>query len=227
MDGIHDMGGMQGFGKVVPEADEPVFHAPWEGRMFGLALSSSFALAYSDDKFRRNIERMDPAHYLQSNYYEKWYESVTALIIEAGAATRDELDAGVAKDAGPGGWAKADPAIIPEAIAAGASQERPSDDAPRPRFAPGDRVRMLTTRGYDHNRLPRYARGRAATITACRGRFILADSHAKSGEENPTWLYTVAFAARDLWGPDAGENDAVTLDIWETYIDDSEVRDAR
>lgn len=93
MSGIHDLGGMHGLGPIRPEADEPVFHEGWERRMFGLMVATFGGGQYNVDEFRHAIERMDPAHYLESSYYEHWLSAVETLLVEKGVLTRDELAA--------------------------------------------------------------------------------------------------------------------------------------
>jgi nitrile hydratase beta subunit len=100
MNGIHDLGGMHGLGPINPEPNEPVFHEDWERHMFGLMIAVFAGGLYNVDEFRHGIERMDPAHYLTSSYYEHWLESVERLAIEKGWITREEIDARKAKLAG-------------------------------------------------------------------------------------------------------------------------------
>src|SRR5438876_808099 len=92
MDGVHDLGGVEGFGPVEPEPDEPVFHADWERRAFRINLAALLALRPSGGAFRHSIERMDPAHYLTSSYYEHWLTGMSTLIVEAGLVSSEELD---------------------------------------------------------------------------------------------------------------------------------------
>ena len=97
MDGIHDLGGMHGFGTVTREADEPVFHAEWERRVFALdLLVEAFVEGANLDAFRHAIERLDPATYLTVSYYEKWAFALEALLVDAGVVTPDEIAARVA-----------------------------------------------------------------------------------------------------------------------------------
>lgn len=209
MDGIHDLGGMHGFGPIEREADEPVFHARWEARMFALASAVPFVVPFGDDQFRREIERMAPEHYLRSSYYEKWLASVTALLREHGV-----LD----------GAARAWPAPLPAerveaAISAGASQACPEATAAPRRFAIGDRVRTRRHMGRGHNRLPRYARDRIGTIERVHGAFVVADKNAASGDRTPETLYTVRFDAVELWGDEALPGDQLSLDLWDLYLE--------
>jgi len=97
MNGIHDLGGMHGLGPVRREADEPVFHQEWERRVFGMFIAAFAGGHFNVDEFRHGIERMDPAHYLQSSYYEHWLHTLEANLIEKRVITRKELDARVAK----------------------------------------------------------------------------------------------------------------------------------
>ena len=60
MDGVHDMGGMDGFGKVEPEPDEPVFHAPWEGRVMAMNRAMGAAGAWNIDMGRFSLEQLPP-----------------------------------------------------------------------------------------------------------------------------------------------------------------------
>src|SRR5436309_10888326 len=92
VDGIHDVGGIEGFGPVDIEPDEPVFHEAWERRVFRLNLAVIAALRPSGGGFRHSIERMDPAHYLTSSYYEHWLTGLSTLAVEAGLVSSDELD---------------------------------------------------------------------------------------------------------------------------------------
>lgn len=212
MDGIHDMGGLQGFGPVRAEPDEPVFHAPWEARVFALASAAPFAVSWNDDRFRPAIEAMEPARYLAAGYYEKWFEALRRLLLERGAVTEPELASGVAQ--GRGAWPALAPTAVLPAILAGASQAQPAALA---RFKPGDRV---TTRRHvraRHTRLPAYARGRPGLVERAHGAFLVADRHAE-GDRTPETLYTVVFESRDLWGDEATAGDRLSLDLWDSYL---------
>jgi hypothetical protein len=72
MNGIHDLGGMHGFGKISPTPDEPVFRSEWEGRVCAMFLSVSGAGYMNIDEWRHAMERMDPVQYLSVSYYEHW-----------------------------------------------------------------------------------------------------------------------------------------------------------
>jgi nitrile hydratase beta subunit len=210
MNGIHDMGGMDGFGPVVSEPNEPVFHAAWERRMFALALAVPFAVSYGDDHFRREIERLPPADYLRAGYYEKWLRAMHTLLAERGVL--------------PGGAAARAPtqpplaaAGVEEAIAAGATTRQP-DEGLMARFLAGDGVIARNIHPAGHTRLPRYVRGRPGVVVADRGVFGFPDSNAAGEGLRPQHVYTVAFDARALWGDDTTA-DSVCVDLWEDYLE--------
>ncbi len=218
MDTIHDMGGMQGFGRVEVEPDEPVFHAEWERRVFALLSAAPYVARFSDDHFRPAIERIAPERYLTTSYYEKWLEALTALLAERGLLTMDELQGGpLAPLPAEVTAAMLKASDVVAAIEEGASQARPDDGAVQ-RFSPGDTIRTKRHGHAGHTRLPRYARGKAGQIAAAHGTFLVADCNAV-GDRTREHLYTVVFAARDLWGDEARAGDTVTLDLWDRYLE--------
>lgn len=219
MDGVHDIGGMHGFGPVEPEADEPVFHADWEARMFALSSAVPFAVPYSDDHFRRDMERMNPAAYLAASYYERWLASVLSLLTGRGIVDAAELAGGALKPLPPGVRPALSPDMVAAAIRDGASQGAPDEAGTPHRFRVGDRVRTAAVRGPGHTRLPRYARGKIGTVRAEHGSFTFADAHAAGLGRAPQQLYTVEFAARELWGDEAAAGDTLCLDLWDAYLE--------
>lgn len=211
MNGIHDMGGMDGFGPVLREANEPVFHAAWEKRVFALSLATPYALPYNDDHLRREIERIPPAEYLQASYYEKWLRGVESLLRErgylpGGASTRAE--------AGPALVA----AAVSEAIKAGATTRQP-DEGVMARFLAGDGVIVRNDHPRGHTRCPRYVRGKRGVVLSDRGVFAFPDSNSAGQGLKPQHCYTVQFAARELWGEAAPAGDSLCLDLWEEYLE--------
>src|SRR5258705_14014030 len=93
MDGVHGLGGLQGFGPVEREENEPVFHAAWEAAVLAIQRAGGARGFFNIDEFRHGIERMAPAHYLRATYYEKWLEGITRVLLEKGAVGADELAA--------------------------------------------------------------------------------------------------------------------------------------
>jgi nitrile hydratase len=219
MDGIHDLGGMQGFGAIEVEPDEPPFHAPWEGRVHGLALASSLALGGGTS--RAYIERMGNAEYLATSYYEHWLAALEARVIARGGFTAGEL---ADKQAQIAAGAAVPEAHDPEAGAFARSLYAPFDvevydDAPPPRFGPGDRVRVKRMHPSGHTRCPRYVRGVAGTIALVHPAQPLPDL-ATQGVTRVEAFYSVAFAPAELWGTDAEPGrTTVLVDLWESYLD--------
>ena len=215
MNGVHDMGGMHGLGPVVPDGDDGPFHGAWEGRVHALTLASPSR--GNIDAGRHQRELIPGPDYLRMTYYEKWFTSLQAMLLKADLVTPDELRTGrAATDA-----AKATPHLLAAAVAK--VQTRPAsyerDVAAAPRFQPDDKVTTINLNPTGHTRLPRYARGRSGIVERAHGAHVLPDSHAHGLGEAPTWLYSVKFSARELWGPEASAIDSVRLDLWETYLE--------
>ncbi|MCW5738396.1 MAG: nitrile hydratase subunit beta [Enhydrobacter sp.] len=217
MNGVHDMGGMHGFGPVTPEANEPVFHAPWEGRVLALRRAAGAWRRWNIDAGRHTIETLPPAEYLRLSYYEKWFESTIKLVLGAGLVTQRELETGCRDPAVPVATPPLTADKVLPAIMAGGPTLR--EISATPRFAAGQAVRARDINPVGHTRLPRYVRGRRGTIECDHGAHVFPDSNAKFEGENPQYLYTVRFAARELWGEAANPADAVYLDLWEDYLD--------
>jgi nitrile hydratase len=222
MDGVHDLGGMQGFGPVEREANEPTFHAAWEAVVLAMQHAARRGGIYNIDEFRHGIERMAPAHYLGATYYEKWLDGMIRVLIEKGVVGAAELTDRQAF------FARA-----PEAPAAAALAGPPRARGPAgpvsltdfiretgatPRFAPGDAIRTRDMHPHGHTRLPRYARGKRGVIHRCHGIHVFPDTNAHGQGEQPQPLYSVRFDARELWGESAEPNQVVHIDLWESYL---------
>jgi nitrile hydratase len=216
MDGIHDMGGMDGFGKVEPEPNEPVFHSAWEGRCLALNRAMGYTGIWTIDETRAGIEELPPDIYLTSSYYKKWALRLENLVIERGLADADEVKAGHALRPGKTLKRKLNAADVASTLSRG-SYTRPSQ-APA-RFKPGDRVRTRNIHPPTHTRLPRYARDRVGVVEALRGCHVYPDSVAIGQGENPQWLYTVLFEGRELWGDDCDPTVKVSIEAWEPYLE--------
>ncbi len=217
MDGIHDFGGRQGYGPIdVHEPDEP-FHFPWEARLFGITRAFTRPATFSIDRFRFFRECIEPDEYLNRRYYDQWLEAYAALLVDAGAATVEELATGKSARALPG----MKPPMLPERVPAEthgmARFDRPSDGTPA--YSSGDIVRTIAYGSRGHTRLPQYARGREGRIEQFRGFHILPDTNMDgNGPAEP--LYTVSFLCADLWSDAAGRRkDRVYLDLWESYFE--------
>ena len=214
MNGVHDMGGMANLGDIHAEPDEPVFHHPWEGRVHAMTMASPTRT--NIDAGRHQRELIPGPEYLAMSYYEKWFRSLTELLVAGGLATRGELASGRATP----GFAKATPVLTADAVAPRLTQSRSYlREGRAPQFAPGDAVRARNLNPPGHTRLPRYVRGRKGIVEARRGTQVFPDSHAHGRGEDPWPLYSVRFAARELWGEGAGPRDSICLDLWEPYLE--------
>jgi nitrile hydratase len=216
MNGVHDMGGMDGFGPVEPEPNEPVFHAEWEGRVMAMMRAMGFARAWNIDMSRASREELRPDVYLSSSYYRKWALGMEQLLLDRGFADKDELAAGHALRPGKPLPRKLTPDLVERILTRGSFAR----EAPGPaRFKPGDRVRMKNIHPTTHTRLPRYVRGRVGVVELLHGTHVFPDSAVLDKGDDPQWLYTVRFDARELWGDDADPTVTVSIDAFEPYLD--------
>lgn len=207
MDGIHDLGGMAGFGTVDVEHDEPTFHEPWEARTFALnALAFTVLRAYNADEYRHAIERMAPGDYLAASYYERVLTGVASLLVEKGVIDRTDLESRV-------------DGRFP--LARAAAEVRPDGRGPRndARFAAGDRVTVRDMHPVGHTRVPRYVRGRSGVVVHVAPRFPFPDASAHALPMREEHTYHVRFRAEDLWTDAAGSNETVVVDLWESYLE--------
>ncbi len=217
MNGVHDLGGEHGMGPIQYEKDEPVFHAVWEGRVYAMNRALGAWRKWNIDAGRYQIELLPPADYLRMSYYEKWTARLIELLVRTGLVTREEIERG--KPAV--GSARATPPLTAEKVSgllrSGAGAKR---DAPGPtRFQAGQRVRARNIHPTGHTRLPRYARGKLGNIHLDHGAYVFPDTNAHFLGEKPQHVYSVRFAARELWGEQASPRDAVYIDMWDDYLE--------
>lgn len=217
MNGSHDLGGMHGFGPVAAEPDEPVFHAEWEKRVFGLVRTLGALGQWNGDMSRHARERQHPVEYLRHSYYENWLAGLEKLLVEKGLVTVEELASAKARG------------VAPEELRARVAHKM---DAPRlregspvtmpmsvpPKFRCGDHVRCVNRHPAGHTREPRYVRGRIGTIHEHHGGHLFPDLSAL-GIREARHLYTVRFEAKELWGENATTASVVFVDLWEDYLE--------
>lgn len=217
MDGVHDMGGMDGFGPVKPEHDEPVFHAAWEARVLAMTRAMGAANGWTIDMQRFAREEIPPHVYLGASYYQKWFLALRQMLIDHGRIGADELAAGRALHPAAtlprGPFTRANV----ERIMRRGKFDRPAS-APA-RFNAGDRVRAKNIHPATHTRLPRYVRGHVGVVERVQGCHVFPDTAATGEGEHPQWLYTVVFDARELWGADADPALKVSIEAFESYLD--------
>jgi nitrile hydratase subunit beta len=222
MDGVHDLGGMHGFGPVTREANEPPFHAPWEAAVVAMMRATLHGAGlYNIDEFRHGIERMEPAHYLASSYFEHWLDGIARILIEKGVIDLAELDARTAFFLErPGLPASAAARGAPVASVSSTRGPETSFRPPRvpPRFDVGAAVLTRNMHPSGHTRLPRYARGKRGVIDTRRGFHVFPDTSAHGLGDQPQHVYSVRFDSRELWGEAAEPDQRVYLDLWESYL---------
>jgi nitrile hydratase len=206
VDGIHDLGGMHGFGPVDHSPAEPVFHERWEATARALMELVSGAVQASGGEFRHAIERMAPGHYLTSSYYEHWLTATATMAVEHGLVTQSELEAGAG-----GPFPLSSPVTAPPVTEAG-------PDVGEPSFAVGDRVRVREWHSPGHTRCPRYVRGKPGVVVRMDGSYSVPDveAHGAARRHEPT--YSVRFDAADLWR-DGQRGVAVHVDLWDSYLE--------
>jgi nitrile hydratase subunit beta len=207
MNGIHDMGGMQGMGPVQHEANEPVFHAEWEGRVFAINAALRAMGLWNLDTWRYQIESLAPVDYLRLTYYERWLRINEELVAKHGLLAS--------------GSEKAVPALTAAAAAQRLGRGVPSSDDPavKPQFTVGEQVRARNINPVGHTRLPRYARGKAGVVARDHGVYTFPDTNAHLEGEHRQHVYSVRFAARELWGEQAVAKDSVYIDMWDGYLE--------
>ena len=216
MNGGADLGGMHGFGPVLEEADEPLFHADWEARVMAMVVAAGPLGQWNLDQSRFARESLPPPVYQSTPYYGVWLAAFERLMLDRGMVTADEIATGKAQvpPVETPGPLSAD--AVDATLRRGGPVDRPANGDPR--FAVGNAVTTINDHPATHTRLPRYARGRRGVVDAVLGFHVFPDSNARGDGEQPCWLYRVRFAADELWGRDADPRDGVTLDLWEPYL---------
>jgi nitrile hydratase len=216
VNGVHDMGGMHGMGPIQYEKDEPVFHAAWEARVYAINRAMGAWRKWNLDAWRHDIELLPPADYLRMSYYEKWFAALEKRVVNYGFVTAAELESGKAVP----GSTKATPALTP-ALARTIDRGVPSSEDPSvsPLFHVGQRVRARNINPTGHTRLPRYARGKSGEVARGHGVYAFPDTNAQYLGEKRQHVYSVRFAARELWGEQASLRDFVYIDLWDDYLE--------
>ena len=202
-------------GPIEYEEKEPVFHAPWEGRVLAMTRAVT-ATGKLQGGLRPPIESLTAFEYLRMSYYEKWLTSLTVRIVASGLLTRAEIENGHTAE----GSTKSVPALSVADVPAFMRRIPPmrKDDV-APRFQIGQHVRARNINPVTHTRLPRYVRGKAGTIERDRGVATLPDTNVYGLGEKPQHVYSVRFSARELWGDQAAAQDAVYVELWDDYLE--------
>ena len=215
MNGVHDMGDMHGMGPIEHEENEPVFHHVWEARVYAMDRALAAFGRWNIDAWRHYIEVIPPADYLRMSYYERWFDAMQRRAVQYGFVTPEELESG---KAAPGD--KSTPALtVPKAQTYSRKMPSANDPAIHPLFQVGQRVRARNINPTGHTRLPRYVRGKTGEIIRDHGVHNFPDTNAVGLGPKRQHLYSVRFAARELWGELASPCDFVHIDLWDDYLE--------
>jgi len=216
MNGIHDMGGMDGFGKVEAEPNEPPFHSRWEGRVLALARAMGYAGAWHIDHSRFAQESLPPQVYLKSSYYQRWALAMERNLLNRGYVLADEFAAGRSLRPGKILSRKLTSDVVHQGLTRGSFYRQQQGPA---RFKPGDQVRTKNIHPQSHTRLPRYARDKLGVVELVHGCQAYPDSVATDRGDDPQWLYTVVFTGRVIWGDEADPTLRISIDAFEPYLE--------
>ena len=217
MSGIHDMGGVPGYGRVEPEEDEPVFHSEWEGRIFGLVISVKDGLS------RPRLESLDPNEYL-SGYYRRWMLALERGLIDRGLLSAEELEARTEyfhNHPGASPTRNVDPELT-ERVHTDMYRQRQVRRTPvrPPAFVVGDRVRARRIQHGGHTRLPRYVQGKRGVIRAIYAAYDVPDENpGETRLRRPSTSTASGFEGPDVWGASAESGTALYIDMWEGYLE--------
>ncbi len=211
-----DLGGQPGHGRITPEPEGELFHAPWEPRVLAITVLMGASGAWNIDMSRAARETLP--HYARLSYYEIWFDALCKLLAERYLVEEDEAQAGQVLHPTRPVTRKLLAAELPAALAKGSPTARAAADAQR--FRPGQAVRMYAGAVPHHTRLPGYVRGRRGVVAQVHGAHVFADAHALGRGELPQWLYTVVFSGAELWPDDAAAGALkVSVDAWEPYME--------
>jgi len=215
MNGPQDIGGMTCFGPINPEPNESRFHTDWERRVLALTLEMGATGSWNIDMSRHARESLPALQYWSSSYYEIWLAGLLKLMRERGLVTEAEVASGKMMAAPKPVSRVLRGEQVAAMLARGGLASRPSDK--QAKFHIGDRVCAKNIHPAGHTRLPRYARGRLGEIVLIHGTHVFPDSSAHEKGDDPQWLYTVRFSARELWGQNS--RDHTHIDLWEPYLE--------
>ncbi len=217
MDGIHDLGGKQGYGPIDVDDDEKPFHEDWEGREWGIAQCARTP-GITIDWWRHCRELIMPEDYLGRPYFDSWAQTDFSTYIEAGWITLEEISSGKSisdPDSGEPASAMTLQQVLQEDRAHAARFDAEIETPPL--FAVGQQVITCRHGNSGHTRLPQYARDRRGTVHAYHGAHVFPDLSAQ-GEEMHQHCYSIMFEASELWPEAKWSQDKVYLDLWESYL---------
>ena len=220
MDGVHDMGGMHGFGRVVEPGDELVYHERWEPRVFAIQMLVGLEGLGAGPGGRAVREEMDPARYLAASYYERWLYSAEQRLLRKGTLAPGDVEAMMERLRAGEAIPQHHDAGMAERVVDDLRTRMPIDPPPeKARFGPGQRVRVKRMHPPGHTRCPRYVRGAVGVVEAVRGADRLPDRAVYGENVDHEPVYSVAFSSEELWGPSDEPAWNVSLDLWDSYLE--------
>lgn len=202
MDGMHDLGGKQGFGRVRYSLRAQTFHEPWEKRVNALYSLAVKLGIFNMDEYRHAIERMEPRHYLSASYYERSLTSLATLCVEKGILTQEELERRA-----QGAFPLASPSAPGRA-----------NVTTRETLKVGDKVTVKSDYVPGHVRMPGYIRGKSGVVVGVSPAYPFPDAHAHGVEAEDEPTYDVRFDSRDLWS-DSADPAFVHVGVFESYLE--------
>ncbi len=213
MNGIHDMGGMDGFGEVQPQ-DGEAFHDPWEKQVFAASMLVSTGASLDERRFKG--ESIRPIEYLSQSYFARWFYGLETGLLKNGFVTEEELKNPEGSLARVDGYQ----AVRAEEVEDRRTwrSNRMQVDVP-PKFQVGDDVMVKNEHPRGHTRRPRYVRGRRGRVHIDHGVYPFPDTRAHGLGDKPQHCYSVKFAATELWGSRGNPRDRVYVDLFDDYLE--------
>lgn len=202
MDGMHDLGGKEGFGPVRRDGKKSPFEFEWELTAHAMGAAMVGAGVWNMDEQRHAIERMEPKHYMVARYYERHLVAATTLFIEKGLATREDLSAAAGGD-------------VMMALPSTHGRQGTVDEA---LFNVGDRVRVKAEFVSGHTRFPGYTRGKVGRIVSRSAVCHFPDASGHNLECPMQMTYDIGFEAKDLW-PDASDDAEIFFAAFHSYLE--------
>lgn len=217
MNNVHDMGGMQNFGAVDPDPNEPLFHHEWEKEVLALTLAMGATGTWNIDESRATRESLPPAQYLSMSYYQIWLSALEILLTKHSLISEAELEKRQVLEKPTQLQRVLNASAVEAVLSAGAPVEREAVNTPQ--FSVAQRVKVRNIHPQTHTRLPAYIKGCTGIVTRIHGCHVFPDSNAIGEGENPHWLYNVQYCANELWGKSHSQFAHVHVDCWEPYLE--------
>lgn len=225
MNGIHDMGGLHGFGPVVIDPDEPVFTTEWGSRVFCMTQVIDTLGVWNLDEHRHEIELMAAENYITDTYYGRWLFAMERILVRRNILAQTEIEQRV-KDIETDRRSYAPPDLnnrnwpLPEEDKTQWGAWRKGQIV-HPIYSEGQQLRVRNIHPEGHTRVTNYTRGKIGTVHRVNAQaWVFPDTRAHYQGENLQAVYTLRFPARTLWGDDHAEpNLFVYIDLSENHLE--------